>query len=242
MKNITTFDFSDLERFDRVFCLVSGGIDSTYLWEMVKHLPQAAPVNCWNPYEQNNTLKQLRGHPRFMEVRPASEMDYRQVLVDAFNKIPEAYRLKRASKYHKHVFPCCRWIKHDAFKRDPMFQQPNTVVISGIKAGDGQQRRFWLQKLRKESRFYHEHKEGQLYCYPFRDYRKRELPRDVLTTLRQTYPGLRHSGCAICPVLVVFNIRSEGERYRRSVKFWHDLQGAADLDDYIFNLEKVTRP
>lgn len=242
MNNITTFNFSDLERFDKIFCLVSGGIDSTYLWEMVKHLPQAIPVNCWNPYEQNDTLKQLRKHPRFVEVRPVSEMDYRRVLVDAFKKIPEAYKLRRAGRYDKKIFPCCKFIKHQAFMADPTFTEPNTVVISGIKAGDGQQRAFWLKDLRRgepgnrgqptKPTYFYRHKGGQLYCYPFRDYRKRELPRNVLAKLRETYPTLKHSGCAICPVLVVFNIRSEGKRYRDSVRFWHQLSGQPDLDQW----------
>jgi hypothetical protein len=232
MDNITTFDFTDLARFDRVFCLVSGGIDSTYLWEMVKHIPHAVAVNCWNPYEGSPTLDTIRQDPRFIEVRPVTALDYRGALVDSFKRLPEAYRLKRAGKYHKKIFPCCRFIKHEAFLHDPTFTQPNTVVISGIKTGDGQQRRFWLQKLRKERTFYHIHAGGQNYVYPFRDYRKRELPRDVLATLRRTYPTLKHSGCAVCPVLVLFTIRSEGKRYRDSVAFWHRLQRQPTLDDY----------
>ena len=233
MKNITTFDFADLERFDKIFCLVSGGIDSTYLWEMVKHMKHAVPVNAWNPYEGSATLDEIRTDPRFVEVRPATKLDYRNILVESFQRIPEAYRLKRHGKYHKKVFPCCRFIKHDAFLHDPTFTQPNTVVISGIKAGDGQQRGFWLQKLRKEGRFYHVHAGGQNYVYPFRDCRKRELPVDVLRELRRTYPNLRHSGCAVCPVLVVFDIRSEKKRYRDSVAFWHQIQEQPTLDIYL---------
>ena len=234
-----------LGTFKKIFVLVSGGIDSTYLWEVISaRWPETAiPVNCYNPYEINETLKDIAKHPRYIQVKPAEQFDYHAILKESFLRIPEARRRARHGRYHKKVFPCCYYIKHKAFLNDPVFQEKGTCVISGIKRGDGQQRRFWCIRLKKDgdkfaeetgkqcvsAGYMHEHLGGQLYVYPFRDYKKRDLPDTVIAELRKKYPTLRHSGCAICPVLVVFNIKSEKERYTRSVKYWNELNGQKKL-------------
>ena len=232
MKNITSFNFTDLKQFKKVFCLVSGGIDSTYLLEMCeKYHDNVFPVNAFNPYEQSKALKLIMKNPKFIQVKPDERYIYGDILKEAFLKIPEAMAAKRVGKYHKKIFPCCYYIKHKAFLKDSVFQEKGTVVISGIKYGDGQQRRFWLRKLWKEKRFYHEHKSGQLYCYPFRDFKQRELPDDIIEQLREKYEDLDHSGCALCPVLVVFDIKSEGKRYVDSMRYAHKLLGRREIGD-----------
>jgi len=241
LDNITTFNFNDLEKFDKIFVLVSGGIDSTYLYEMINSLfpNKTYAVNCWNPYEQSKTLSIFQKLSNYIEVRPQSKLNYKKVLIESFNNIPKAIELRKAGKYHKKVFPCCRFIKHNAFKKDPLFQEKNTVVISGIKAGDGQQRGFWLNDLRKGTKtvkkgFYHLHKEGQYYCYPFRDYRERELPNYILKLLRKKYPGLDHSGCSLCPVLVVFHDKIKDEsRTIGSIKFYHKIINQKTLEVFM---------
>ena len=132
------------------------------------------------------------------------------------------------NKYKK-IFPCCYYIKHKAFMNDKQFQEENTVVISGIKRGDGTQRRIWLTQLSQgrepcnqsdgKPTFFHKHKKGQLYCYPFRDYKWRELPDICISRLRKKYPKLNHSGCSICPVLVLFNLKKESKRYKQSIEY-----------------------
>lgn len=242
MKNITTFDFNDLSRFDKIFVLVSGGIDSTYLYEMIYPLfpDKTYAVNCWNPYEQSEALKQFQSKPNFIEVRPEN-LNYKEVLINAFKKIPEAEEARRRGKYNKKIFPCCYYMKHTAFKRDPLFKEPNTIVISGIKRGDGTQRRIWLTQLSKGKEplnhslgtptFFHRHKEGQVYCYPFRDYTKSELPDKIIITLKTRYLKLRHSGCSLCPVLVVFrDIIKDEPRVIQSVKFYNKLINQKTLD------------
>ena len=217
----TKFNYNRLRIFDKIYVLVSGGFDSTYLYDKIKGVypDKCIPVNCYNPYETSETLKQIQGDPKFVSVRPYYKLNYGEVLKDSFLKLPEAYKLKEIGAYHKKIFPCCNHIKHKAFKKDPRFKEPFTVVVSGIKHGDGRQRFFWLTKLRKEGTFYHRHKTGELYCYPFRDYMKRELSTKTIKRLRKKYPNLAHSGCYICPVLVLYGIKSEGKRYKASIKY-----------------------
>ena len=221
----------NLKDFAKIFCLVSGGMDSTYLYDKLKksYGSKVYPVNCYSPYETSETLNQIAKDPNVIQIKPAEGLNYGEILKEAFLKLPEARKLKKEGKYSKKIFRCCYYIKHKAFLKDPLFQEENTVVISGIKRGDGTQRRIWLTQLGQgrepcnqsegKPTFFHKHKSGQLYCYPFRDYKWRELPDICIRRLRKKYLNLDHSGCQLCPVLVLFNIKSEKERYKKSLEY-----------------------
>lgn len=221
----------NLKDFKKIYVLVSGGIDSTYLYEKLKNFyeDKIYPVNCFNPYEQSDTLKQISNDPNFIQIKPDKKYNYGKILKKSFLKLPEARKLKEQGNYHKKIFPCCYHIKHKAFMNNPLFKEKDSVVISGIKRGDGQQRRIWLTQLSNgkepcnqsngNSTFFHRHKKGQLYCYPFRDYKWRDLPEICIRRLKRKYPNLRHSGCEICPVLVLFDITEEKERFTKSVLY-----------------------
>lgn len=242
LKNITTFDFTELNKFDKVFCLVSGGFDSTYLYEMRKQHVQPEklfPVNCWNPFEQSPTLSILKKEPRYIQVQPDKLVNHAAILKRAFLALPKAKALKRHGRYHKKVFVCCQYFKHKAFMKDPLFKEPNTVVISGIKGGDySMQRQKWLGKMRHggiqnqtqvEVGFYHRHETGQLYCYPLRDFMHPEFSKETIAELRVKYPDIKHSGCALCPILVLSNLKEEGKRYIDSVIYANKLLGQHKL-------------
>lgn len=257
LENITTFDFKELNRFDKIFVLVSGGVDSTYLFEVIKQeckIEKVWAVNCYNPFETNECLKEIAKYERYIQIKPEESIDYKDILKSSFRLIPKAIEAKKNKKYTKSIFPCCKLIKHNAFKKHPMFKAPNTVVISGIKPTDGQQRRLWLHYLRtgkkttKEAKpinaptFYYRHADGQLYCYPYRDYnidkkietlKGSDFPKHVMDILKEKYPNLRHSGCMFCPVLVVF-----ADKIRKSKKTdEHDLKR---LENSIKFYEKVS--
>ena len=222
--NWRVIDKMNFKDYDKIFVLVSGGIDSTYLYELFKkeHGDKVYPVNCFNPYEISDTLTQISKEPNYIQIIPGEKYNYGEILRDAFLQLPKAREMRKNGVYSKKVFACCYFLKHKAFKKDPRFQEPNTVVISGIKLGDGQQRFFWLNSLKNRNVFFHRHKEGQLYAYPFRDYRQRDLPEIIIKRLRKKYPTLDHSGCKICPVLVLFNLKEE-KRFKASYDYAHKL-------------------
>lgn len=257
MRNVTNFNFEELNKFDKIYVLVSGGIDSTYLFEIIKqecNIEKVYAVNCFNPFETNETLKQIAKYERFIQIKAENELDYAKVLNDSFRNIEKAIEMRKENRYSKSVFPCCKYIKHNAFKKHSLFREPNTVVISGIKPRDGMQRRLWLQYLRTGKRttkyahdiqaptFYYRHAEGQLYCYPFRDYdihgsiekiKGTDYPKEVMDELYAKYPNLEHSGCYLCPVLVVFSDKmmkskktSERDRVRieKSIRYYEELK------------------
>ena len=233
LENITSFDFKELNQFNKIYVLVSGGFDSTYLYELIKNIypEKTIPVNCFNPYEFNKTLKKIKKNDsKYISIEPEN---YKDVIKESFLKLPEAFKLKELKKYHKKIFRCCYILKHKKFLKDIQFKEKDTVIISGIKRGDGTQRRIWLTQLSQgrepcnqsngKSTFYHKHKTGQLYCYPFRDYTKRQLSDNIKDKLYLKYPFLEHSGCVLCPVLVLFNLVSEGDRYHKSIQYAKNL-------------------
>jgi len=216
-------NFECLKDFNKIYVLVSGGFDSTYLYEKIKSLypEKTYPVNCYNPYEWNDTLKRIeQNDTNFIKILPGN---YKDVIKQSFLKLPLAYKLKEQKKYTKNIFSCCRVLKHKQFKKDPRFIEPNTVVVSGIKFGDGKQRRIWLSQLKNKDTFFHKHINGMLYYYPYRDYYKYELPDEIKDQLYKKYPKITHSGCSLCPILVLFNIISETDRYDKSLQYANKL-------------------
>ncbi len=271
-KNIN-FNIEFLKPFKKIFVLISGGFDSTLLAEWIfYHYPEKTYfVNCYNPYENSNVLEYYRQKANFIEVRPMTRvrgsdgkyirglngeyitirdnLNYGKILKESFNKLPKARELKANKKYHKKVFPCCYHIKHKHFYKYAMFKENNTVIISGIKRGDGSQRRIWLLQMsrgtnpRNQSEgkptFFHKHKTDILYCYPFRDHTTRELDFEIKDLLYDKFPTLEHSGCQICPVLVLFNLTREGIRYEKSVDYAKKLDILEELDDGSYNIKKI---
>ena len=164
-----------LRRFEKIYVLVSGGFDSTWLYEKIKeeYKERVYPVNCYNPYEWNDTLKEIeKNDKKFITISPG---EYKDVIKKSFLKLPEAFKLKEQRIYNKKIFPCCYVLKHKTFKKDKRFKELHTVVVSGITYGDGKQRRIWCSILKKRGTYFHMHKEGILYYYPFRDYLHQEL-------------------------------------------------------------------
>jgi hypothetical protein len=216
--------FEELANFEKIYVLVSGGFDSTWLYIKIREIYLnniIYPVNCYNPYEWNDTLKRIeKEDPHFIKIYPGN---YKDIIKKSFLNLPKAYKLKENKKYHKKIFPCCNVLKHKSFKKDARFLTPNSVIVSGIKWGDGKQRRIWLSQLHARDTFFHRHKTGHLYYYPFRDYTKRELTDDMKNEVWKKYPNTEHSGCSLCPILVLFNIYGEGKRYERSLKYAENL-------------------
>ena len=225
----------DLNKFDKIFVLVSGGFDSTYLYEKFKKLfgDKVYPVNCFNPFEISDTLEKISKDTNYIQIKPDKKYNYKDILREAFLSLPKGRELVKKKTYSKKsAFGCCYYIKHRGFLNNPIFKEENTVVISGIKRGDGKQRRIFLTQLRKgtfkslkekKGTFFLKHKTGELYCYPFRDYNKRELPNITKRRLWKKYPNLSHSGCEICPVLVLFDLKEEKVRYWKSIKYAKQL-------------------
>lgn len=259
MQNITNFDFKELNVFNKIYVLVSGGIDSTYLYEIIKQEcdnKKIYPVNCFNPLENNETLSIIEKDTNFIRIKPnLNNNEIHQLMIDCFKKVNYAKSIKngrvltkkgKKARFSKNIFQCCSILKHKMFLNNELFREKNTCVISGIKLKDGFQRNQFLSslkdgktrtkgvKIEKYPTFYYQHKGGQLYCYPFRDYQYRELPHEIIDELKLKYPNLHHTGCGICPILVVFENRIRNrslknndiytlKRINESIKFYNKI-------------------
>lgn len=217
------FDIGILDKFKKIYVLVSGGFDSTLLADYIsRHYPlRTVFVNCYNPFEINKTLMHFVHLPNFIQIKPDKRFKYGEILENAFRNLPAAFELRCNSRYYKKIFGCCYYIKNKSFKNHPLFKEPTSCVISGIKDGDGYRRHEWMNELRGSlgNVFIHVHKGGQTYIYPFRDHRGRELAPPIRAYLRKKFPSISHSGCRRCPVLVLFKITEEGKRYEDSVRY-----------------------
>jgi 3'-phosphoadenosine 5'-phosphosulfate sulfotransferase (PAPS reductase)/FAD synthetase len=221
------FDVKKLKKYRKIFVLVSGGIDSTLLAHYIySHFPNKVFfINCFNPYEQSITLKYFSSKANYMQLSPDSEINYSDILEKAFLNLNKAFGLVQNGKYSKKVFGCCYYIKHKAFLHNKMFRDFKSVVVSGIKAGDGKQRRSFLSGLRKRDTFIHRHckqRHNINYIYPFRDYFKSDLPSYVLNKLQKFYPKLEHSACKICPVVILFKL-IKSSNYAASKAYYDKL-------------------
>ncbi len=87
--------------------------------------------------------------------------------------------------------------------------------------------------------FFHKHLTGELYCYPFRDHTERELDMGIKELLWDKFPTLEHSGCQICPVLVLFDLKHEEKRYKKSIDYAVKLGLIPDWDKIDSQVESL---
>ena len=219
------FNVEILDQFNKIYILVSGGIDSTLLaYYINSYYPNKTYyLNNFSPYENSKTLNKFKKMPNFIQTKSKVKKDYKSILEEAFLNIPKARDLKLKGKYHKKIFPCCYHIKHKDFRKLKQFKEPDSCVVSGIKRGDGSQRFFWLLKMQQMDKYIHTHKTGHNYVYPFRNYMKRELPEEIINELKKYYPNVKHSGCIFCPILILFKIKKELIRYPKSLEFYNKV-------------------
>lgn len=263
------FDIKTLKDYKKIYVLVSGGFDSTLLAEWISyHYPQKTYfVNCFSPYERSDVLDYYSKKENFIliksgtyielpngervSVKPEKEdtLNYGTILKESFLRLPEAFERKKLKIYDKKIFKCCYHIKHKHFYKAKFMKDEGSVVISGIKRGDGSQRRIWLLQMSRGTNkrnqangnptFFHRHNTGFLYCYPFRDHTTRELGEEIKEILWDKFPTLEHSGCQICPVLVLFNLKREGERYEKSMDYAKKLGILEELSDGSYNIKRL---
>jgi hypothetical protein len=250
------FNSEIIEQFERIYVLVSGGIDSTLLYDYFKFLfpKKTIPLNCFNPFEANDTLKEISKDTEYIEIKPLEKINYGKILQESFLKLNEASKLRDENKYNKKVFPCCYYIKHKEFLKQDYLKNENYCIISGIRHGEGRQRGIFLSQMRnnpfkideihpyeleykKESKeifyscdntyigkFIHVHKTGLTYVYPLRDSLKKNLPKNILKTLKDKYVNLDHSGCSICPIILLFDLQEDAKKiFKTSIKYLKKL-------------------
>ena len=223
------FDTLDFEK--TIYCLVSGGRDSTAmvldLWDFC-HFHQIEPDirllfgdTRLNLAKSRKTLERLEQKTGFPLVVVEYEGDKKpiEILHESFEKIPKAIELKdHEGATYKKVFPCCDLLKKRPMKEYFKTLDPNDIIlVLGIKQGDkALHRKYRLNQLRDADTYYRKHKNnGLLYYYPLRDCDNTDI-ESVLR--RHDFEDVESSGCSICPIFCVADWKKKDpDTHRRSV-------------------------
>jgi 3'-phosphoadenosine 5'-phosphosulfate sulfotransferase (PAPS reductase)/FAD synthetase len=156
----------------------------------------------------------------------------------SFLNIPKALELLDKGKYSKKVFPCCYYIKHKPFelwlRKD---DHSKDVVISSIRPGESHQRQIFLGTLRKQKTYFNYHRRFKImYYYPLRDMKGIDVHRALQPG--QLFWNTEKSGCRVCPILALFNLTNEGERYIRTMRV---LDNILEKYPFIKKIKKLKR-
>lgn len=248
----TRKEFRRLNKFKRIYILASGGRDSTYailkLMEFQYWITK--PVTILFTDTGNETTSALITLEKLyqavtahnLELPPSKKWSHLCLatkailpkkpvfyIKKAFMKIPKAKQilLETPDRYSKKIFPCCYYLKHRVFDlwiRENGFQSDpyKGVFASCIRPGESLYRRRWLKTLRdKKLHFWFIRRSKVWYYYPLRDIMVRDVNELFLQSKK--FLDTKHSGCQICPILVLFNIKSEGKRYSRSLRVYENM-------------------
>jgi len=210
------------------YLLVSGGMDSTYMSLLFYER------GCKDfLFLHNNTglrlksaekiLRAIQEITNFVFIETKFEGNMTSILEESFRALPKAIELIRTNRYYKQVFKCCYWLKE---RHAYQFTKTHPgIYFSGIKKGDSFRRNLFLKRLREANRFFSFKKKARAwYCYPLRDGAKQSVMLDKF----QDYGlNVKHSGCRICPILLLSpsNLKKEPERYVNSRQYYFRLTG-----------------
>ena len=235
MMNEPFFDDLDFEK--SIYCLVSGGRDSTAmvlgLWDHC-HFHGLEPdirlvfgdtrVNMGSSRKTLEDLEKLTKYP-VITVRYEGKTKVMEILNASFRNIPKAIEMKdHTGGTYKKLFPCC-----DLLKKRPMkeyfctLDTDDIILLLGIKKGDkALHRKYRLNQLRESDTYYRRHKSNNLlYYYPLRDL----LDADIDGVLkRHSFLETHSSGCTMCPIFCVADWENKDpETHTRSMNKAKDL-------------------
>jgi len=222
--------FDDLDFEKSIYCLVSGGRDSTAmalgLWDYchfyglepdIKLVFGDTRVNMGTSRKTLSKLEKLTKFP-LIRVRYEGTKKAMQILNESFANIPKAIEIKEyKGGTYKKVFPCCDLLKKRPMKKFFSSLDPeNIILLLGIKKGDkALHRKYRLNQLRALDTYYRRHKSNNLlYYYPLRDL----IDSDIDTILkRYSFSEVHSSGCTLCPIFCVTDWKDKDpETYRKS--------------------------
>ena len=220
--------WNEISLFSRVLIPVSGGVDSTALFQLfqeqgidfeliwndtMRSLPSSRVTLC--KYILNSGKQFYITHP----VTPQNTIT--KLTKKAMKRIVDG-----DIKYNKKSIPCCWHLKEKPFLHWlRKHRSLDMLVISGIAGYEGWQRQAFLAGLRKKGTYLHYHITKDVwFAYPLRDYTKKQ---DGLNLKEYINNKAVRSGCYTCPIITLFEeaiLKSnpeEKERMDRSKKVYN---------------------
>ncbi|MCK5605226.1 hypothetical protein KAR91_25265 [Candidatus Pacearchaeota archaeon] len=226
--------------FTRVYSWVSGGKDSTAL--SLALFEQQEQINAeiilihintgLRMKSAEDTITKLRKKTKFGYIELKADIPRKtDLLKESFAQLDKAREAKEQGNYNRRIFPCCDHLKHrpgkEFIKTIPKRERERYVFLSGITPQESRRRGWFLNGL-KVKNTYHiwNTKMHSFYSYPFRDLYSTSVIDWFLS--KHGFNETQHSGCVMCPILLLFNLEHESPiRWIRSKRFV--LQHSPDL-------------
>jgi hypothetical protein len=235
----------EISRFDKIYCLISGGWHSTaaalLLYEegltcvLVHNSTKLEIPSCRKTMQ---ALVRFTGW-EYIETDPIlpEGQTVMDIMRDSIKMIPEVMEDIKNKKYDRSKFKCCHYLKKLPGRiMYKTIDRGNSVVISGMTPYESNNRRFRMKELRDQNIYlrYHKKNGGVFHAYPFRDCYRADVFDEYL---KDRGWDVSHSGCIVCPILVCFDIYkgADNERYRRTaalVKKITPMELQTFIDEY----------
>jgi len=142
-------------------------------------------------------------------ITPFHKRNISDIMKESFSNIENA----RGKHNYRDYFSCCRVLKKQASKSwNNKNLLDNSIVISSLTPYESFNRQMTLFELKKSNSFVRFHKTQNCYKgYPYRDllHGNRRYSRKIYEPLfeqklRQYNLNIKHSGCRICPIRILF--------------------------------------
>jgi len=228
-------NYSEFPKDRRALFLASGGRDSTAMIleayaEGIKGIMLCNDVLTLPTARE--TLEKLRDYTGYelVLVKYEGKRSLAAIIEESFRKLPDVAQLVKEKRYDKNTFPCCHIVKRRAMNvaLKTLADKEKDILILGLRSGEGNKnRRIILAKLRREKTFQALRFNGFLYYYPLRDCKQSDV---AMILSEHGFQGTKHSGCSICPILVLFPqmAKAEPTRFLASVRYARKL--GVDVD------------
>ena len=239
---ITQQFWDELDQFDNIYCLISGGWHSTVIALILHEKGYEVTLVHNNTMLQlpfaRKTMKKIREQTGFdyIETKPKiyKGLTVMDIIRQSIERIPEVMEDVKMKRYDRSKFKCCYHLKKRPGKLlYRMIDKENSVIISGMTPYESNQRRWRFYELRQWDTYVRFHKTNDAFhIYPFRDCFKAKPFQDYLQL--RGYGDTKHSGCIICPILIVFGIWDDNDinRYEKTKRFTEKMMGMS-LEEFI---------
>ena len=196
--------WDEISVFNEYLIPVSGGVDSTYIYQIFKERGLKFSL-FWN-----NTGRSLPSAREVLSVIFSEGYPFditypyhdQKMITEKTRAAVE--KILKTGKYHKP--PCCYYLKEAPYiKWMKKHTGENTVVVSGLAPYEGSQRGMRLGQLRNWNTFLRFKKvENRWFAYPLRDCTKRNTKQKMRDFLYERGLDVKQSSCFTCPVVAIY--------------------------------------
>jgi hypothetical protein len=204
---------------------VSGGVDSTYVYQHFKERGLKFSL-LWNNTGRSLITARNILAILFSEGYPFNitySLDDQAMITNKSRKIMSRIITGEIS-YIKKSFPCCYYLKEKPYTQWlAQNTDHHTLIISGLASYEGMQRNIHLGVLRNRNTFLRfKKREQRWFAYPLRDCNTRISNQHMKDFLYARSLEVVRSGCFSCPIVALFEhaIEDDQARIDRSKKVY----------------------